>query len=68
MESNYSLGDWQVPLGFDYTKSTCANYSSPNPVNDVSQYQAVRATRDHDYHGHYTRERQLFQGDFDVEM
>eukprot|EP00903_Cladosiphon_okamuranus_P008902 g8521.t1 len=61
-ESNYSLGEWEVPLGYDYTKSTCENYASPNRgVNDVSQYQRVRATRDHDYHGAYTRERQLFQ-------
>lgn len=67
-ESNYSLGDWQVPLDFDYTKSTCDNYTSPIPVNDVSRYQSVRATRDHDYHGAYTRERQLFQGEFSLEM
>eukprot|EP00752_Nemacystus_decipiens_P007227 g6468.t1 len=60
-ESNYSLGDWQVPLDYDYTKSTCENYRSAVAVNDVSQYQSVRATRDHDYHGAYTRERQLFQ-------
>ena len=67
-ESNYSLGDWQVPLDFDYTKSTCDNYTSPIPVNDVSRYQSVRATRDHDYHGAYTRERQLFQGELSLEM
>lgn len=62
--SNYSLGDWQLPLNFDHTKSTAEIYRSPAPVNDVSQFQRVRATRDHAYHGFYTRERQLFQGDF----
>lgn len=63
-ESNYSLGDWHVPLGYDYSKSTTENYQSRVPINHVSEYQSVRATRDHAYHGSYTRERQLFQGDF----
>ncbi|CAM9995348.1 unnamed protein product [Pylaiella littoralis] len=75
-ESKYSHGDWQVPLDFDYCRSTAENYrcngsgraaaaaaggGGGDSCNDVSQYQAVRATRDQEYHGTYTRERQLFQ-------
>lgn len=72
----FSQGDWQVPLDFDYRRSTNENYrckdaggaaaaaGGAGACNDVSLYQDVRATRDHKYHGTYTRERQLFQGKY----
>ncbi len=62
VESNFSQGDWRVPLNYDYTRSTSENYGVKERLH-VGPYHRVRASRDHSYHGTYTRERQLFQGE-----
>lgn len=68
-ESTYQQGDWYVPLDYDYGKSTKDNYSSDGSNQEYyGTYTAERASRDHDYHGGYTRERQLFQGVCDIEL
>eukprot|EP00321_Phaeocystis_globosa_P008645 CAMPEP_0118847456 /NCGR_PEP_ID=MMETSP1162-20130426/92975_1 /TAXON_ID=33656 /ORGANISM="Phaeocystis Sp, Strain CCMP2710" /LENGTH=759 /DNA_ID=CAMNT_0006779647 /DNA_START=476 /DNA_END=2755 /DNA_ORIENTATION=- len=52
----------QVPADYDYSKPTCENYRAPTgDTSFYGQYQAIRATRDYEYHSHYTRERQLWQ-------
>lgn len=58
-------GVWDVPPNFDYTRSTANNYAAPAEHSKCSYgiYKDVRATRDFEYHGTYTRGRQLFQGD-----
>ncbi|CAM9804924.1 unnamed protein product [Ectocarpus fasciculatus] len=72
-EADYSQGDWRIPFDYDFSRSTRDNYRVKHGnINDgddghdagkVSEHYAVRATRDHGYHGHYTRQRQLFQAD-----
>lgn len=68
-EPNFQEGEWEVPNGYDYSKPTSGNYAIPAEPSTEScddelhgSYQAVRASRDFDYHGIYSRERQLFQG------
>lgn len=63
---SFKDGEWEVPKGYDFTKSTQENYTTPNLEKEScrfhGEYTDVRATRDFNYHGMYTRERQLFQG------
>ena len=61
-ETDFSQGDWEVPLNYDFCKSTSENYRAAERLH-VGPYHQVRSTRDHSYHGAYTRERQLFQGE-----
>ena len=63
-EPNFQEGEWEVPNGYDYTKPTHVNYAAAaERAGEVhGDYKEVRATRDFDYHGNYSRERQLFQG------
>lgn len=62
-EPAYQDGEWEVPNGYDYTKPTHGNYAAAaEHTGEVyGNYKEVRATRDVDYHGIYSRERQLFQ-------
>lgn len=64
-EPAYQDGEWEVPNGYDYTKPTHGNYAAAaEHTGEVyGNYKEVRATRDVDYHGIYSRERQLFQGE-----
>lgn len=64
-EPNFQEGEWEVPNGYDYTKPTHGNYAAvAEPIGEVyGNYKEVRATRDVKYHGFYSRERQLFQGE-----
>ena len=64
-EPNFQEGEWEVPNGYDYTKPTHGNYAAAaERTGEVyGNYKEVRATRDVDYHGIYSRERQLFQGE-----
>lgn len=64
-EPSFKDGEWEVPNGYDYTKPTQSNYAAPaERTGEVyGDYKDVRATRDFDYHGIYSRERQLFQGE-----
>lgn len=57
-------GEFDVPANFDYARSTIANYSAAPKdwKRCYGDFKEVRATRDFEYHGTYTKDRQLFQG------
>lgn len=61
---SYEDGEWHVPSGYDYSKPTNKIYAAPSEDEGMcfGRYQAVRRSRDFKYHGTYSRERQLFQG------
>ena len=63
-EPIYAKGEWIVPSGYNYAEPTNVNYAAPpeDRKECFGQHQAVRRTRDFEYHGTYSRERQLFQG------
>lgn len=69
-EPSYAKGEWIVPSGYNYSAPTNENYAAqPENLNECfGQYQDVRRTRDFGYHGTYTRERQLFQGEHNCEL
>lgn len=58
-------GEFEVPPKYKYNKSTCENYAAAPLDRErcFGDFEQVRVTRDFRYHGTYTRERQLFQGD-----
>jgi len=52
--------EWTIPENFDWSKSTKENYAVPG--NRVyGRYKSARWQLDHNYHGNYTKERQLMQ-------
>lgn len=55
---------WNVPVGYDYSKPTHDNYAAPASEQRQSfgDFKSVREDRDFDYHGTYSRRRQLYQG------
>ena len=50
-----------IPAGYDYSKSTNANYGVPESRAFFGSYADIRATLDYGYHVNYTEERQLWQ-------
>lgn len=53
--------DVELPPHYDLNKETCWNHSASADEGFHGSFAAIRATRDHDYHGHYSRQRQLWQ-------
>ena len=56
----FQYEDYEVPEGFDTSKSTTENYRACDR-EVLGDYADIRAQLDFDYHGNYTRKRQLFQ-------
>ena len=59
-----SLGSenaFKVPLEFDYSKSTKDNYANEDLADFHGEFTNIRRSMDAQYHGNYTRERQLWQ-------
>ena len=56
---------FQVPAGYDYSKATNENYGldarAQRTPSDCGPFMSIRETLDHDWHGHYTPERQQLQ-------
>lgn len=61
-----SMPSYSIPEGYDWNKSTMANYKNNKPPhhNDdfVGEFQSIRRNKlDYNYHEHYIPQRQLFQ-------
>lgn len=55
-------GSVPFPAGYDLDLETAANYHREGE-GFYGPFAQIRATRDHDYHGRYSRERQQWQDD-----
>jgi len=54
---------FEVDSDYNFSRDTATNYASTTP-SFQEQFKAVRETRDADYHGYYTRDRQFWQDTF----